>query len=205
MDNLNSLLPGFRFHPTDEELIVHYLNPKVLNSPLPADVILEISNVCQSDPWNLPGGSDGERYFFSSREVKDGSGNRCSRGTLSGYWKATGNDKKIAASGEAQRVVGIRKTLAFYKGKPSNSSKTDWIMHEYRLADAPQANLVLCRIFFKKRGNSSRAASVIPAFRDFFAAEGADLNLAPSSSSSSRSSPVSDHQEATSCSSFMGE
>nr|GME00577.1 NAC domain-containing protein 83-like [Ipomoea batatas] len=134
MDNLSLLFPGFRFHPTDEELVLHYLNPKVLNSPLPAAVILEIDNVCKSDPWDLPGGSDGERYFFSMREVR----NRCSRATLSGYWKATGKDKKIVVSGEAQRVVGIKKTLVFYKGKPSNGSKTDWMMHEYSLGDVPQ-------------------------------------------------------------------
>ncbi|XP_019184661.1 PREDICTED: NAC domain-containing protein 83-like [Ipomoea nil] len=196
MDNLSLLLPGFRFRPTGEELILHYLNPKVLNLPLPADVILEIDNVCKVDPWDLPGGLDGEMYFFSTREVKNGSGNRCSRATLSGYWKATGKDKKITVSGEAQGgVVGMKKTLVFYEGKPSNDSKTDWIMHDYRLGDAPQpqANLVLCRIFLKKRGRErSRATSLIPAFRDFFGAERADLNLAPVSSSSSRSSSVTE-------------
>nr|GLL49387.1 NAC domain-containing protein 83-like [Ipomoea trifida] len=115
MDNLSLSFPGFRFHPTDEELVVHYLNPKVLNSPLPADVILEIDNVCKSDPWDLPGDLDGDRYFFSRRE-----------------------DKKIGVSGEAQGVVGIKKSLVFYKGKPSNGSKTDWMMHEYSLGYAPQ-------------------------------------------------------------------
>nr|GMD95054.1 NAC domain-containing protein 83-like [Ipomoea batatas] len=138
MDNLSLVLPGFRFRPTDEELVVHYLNPKVLNSPLPADVILEIDNVCKSDPWDLPGGSDGDRYFFSRKEVKNGGRNWCSRATLSGYWKATGKDKKIGVSGEAQGVVGIKKSLVFCKGKPSNGSKTDWMMHEYSLGDAPQ-------------------------------------------------------------------
>nr|GLL49391.1 NAC domain-containing protein 83-like [Ipomoea trifida] len=121
MDNLSLLFPGIRFQPTDEELVLHYLHPKVFNSPLPAYIILEIDNVCKSDPWVLPGDLDGERYFFSRREVKNGSRNRCSRATLSGYWKPTGKDKKIAVSGKAP-----------------NGSKTDWIMHEYSLADAPQ-------------------------------------------------------------------
>lgn len=45
---------GYRFHPTDEELLVHYLKRKVLVMPLPALVIPEF-DVFQTDPWGLPG------------------------------------------------------------------------------------------------------------------------------------------------------
>lgn len=48
------LPPGFRFHPTDEELVVQYLKRKVLAYPLPASIIPEV-DVCKSDPWDLPG------------------------------------------------------------------------------------------------------------------------------------------------------
>lgn len=48
------LPPGFRFHPTDEELVVQYLKRKVLCCPLPAAVIPEI-NLSKYDPWDLPG------------------------------------------------------------------------------------------------------------------------------------------------------
>lgn len=48
------LPPGFRFHPTDEELVVQYLKRKVLSFPLPASIIPEV-DVCKSDPWDLPG------------------------------------------------------------------------------------------------------------------------------------------------------
>ena len=48
------LPPGFRFHPTDEELVVQYLKRKVLSCPLPASIIPEV-DVCKSDPWDLPG------------------------------------------------------------------------------------------------------------------------------------------------------
>ncbi|KAK4413591.1 NAC domain-containing protein 83 [Sesamum alatum] len=47
------LPPGFRFHPTDEELVVQYLKRKVLSCPLPASIIPEV-DVCKSDPWDLP-------------------------------------------------------------------------------------------------------------------------------------------------------
>ncbi|MFS8005717.1 putative transcription factor NAM family [Helianthus anomalus] len=47
------LPPGFRFHPSDEELIVHYLRNKVKQRSLPASVIGEI-NLYNFDPWDLP-------------------------------------------------------------------------------------------------------------------------------------------------------
>jgi hypothetical protein len=48
------LPPGFRFHPTDEELVVQYLKRKVFSLPLPASIIPQV-DLCKSDPWDLPG------------------------------------------------------------------------------------------------------------------------------------------------------
>lgn len=48
------LPPGFRFHPTDEELVVQYLKRKVFSYPLPAAIIPEV-DLCKADPWDLPG------------------------------------------------------------------------------------------------------------------------------------------------------
>ena len=45
---------GYRFHPTDKELVVHYLKRKVLGLPLPASVIPEF-DVLQNNPLSLPG------------------------------------------------------------------------------------------------------------------------------------------------------
>jgi len=47
------LPPGFRFHPSDEELIVHYLKNRVISSPLPASIIAEI-DLYKYNPWELP-------------------------------------------------------------------------------------------------------------------------------------------------------
>lgn len=77
-----------------------------------------------------------ERYFFSTREAKYPNGNRSNRATASGYWKATGIDKQILTS-NGNQMVGMKKTLVFYRGKPPHGSRTDWIMHEYRLASPP--------------------------------------------------------------------
>ena len=59
------LPPGFRFHPTDEELILQYLIKKALSSPLPAAVIPD-ADVCRFDPWDLPGSFRFHFVFFFS-------------------------------------------------------------------------------------------------------------------------------------------
>ena len=76
---------------------------------------------------------DKEWYFFSPRDRKYPNGIRPNRAAGSGYWKATGTDKPIhrGATGES---VGVKKALVFYKGRPPKGTKTNWIMHEYRLA-----------------------------------------------------------------------
>ncbi|GMY15184.1 NAC domain-containing protein 83-like [Fagus crenata] len=57
-EGVSRLPPGFRFQPTDEELVFQYLKCKVFSCPLPAQVIPEI-NVCNFDPWDLlPGATD---------------------------------------------------------------------------------------------------------------------------------------------------
>ena len=48
------LPPGFRFHPTDEELVVHYLKKKAASAPLPVSIIAEV-DLYKFDPWELPG------------------------------------------------------------------------------------------------------------------------------------------------------
>jgi hypothetical protein len=136
---VGALPAGFRFHPTDEELIVHYLRQRAASAPCPAAIIAEV-DIYKLDPWDLPsraafhaGNNSDEWYFFSPRERKYPNGVRPNRAAGSGYWKATGTDKPITASGE---VVGVKKALVFYQGRPPKGLKTNWIMHEYRLADA---------------------------------------------------------------------
>ncbi|XVF55451.1 hypothetical protein PTKIN_Ptkin06aG0036900 [Pterospermum kingtungense] len=130
------LPPGFRFHPSDEELIVHYLKNRVNSNPLPASIIAEI-DLYKYNPWELPDkalfGED-EWYFFSPRERKYPNGARPNRAAGSGYWKATGTDKPILTSC-GTKSIGVKKALVFYKGRPPKGTKTDWIMHEYRLLE----------------------------------------------------------------------
>jgi len=48
------LPPGFRFHPTDEELVMHYLCRKCTSQPIAVPIIAEI-DLYKYDPWDLPG------------------------------------------------------------------------------------------------------------------------------------------------------
>ncbi|XP_062009885.1 NAC domain-containing protein 92-like [Rosa rugosa] len=159
-DGQMELPPGFRFHPTDEELISHYLSPKVLDSGFTARAIGEVDlNKCE--PWDLPWRAkmgEKEWYFFCVRDRKYPTGLRTNRATEAGYWKATGKDKEIY---KAKALVGMKKTLVFYKGRAPKGEKTNWVMHEYRLEGKYSAyNLpktaknewVICRIFQKCSG-----------------------------------------------------
>ena len=53
---LNSLPPGYRFNPTDAEMIVYYLRKKVDHQPLPPNKIIEV-NLYAYDPEELAGSS----------------------------------------------------------------------------------------------------------------------------------------------------
>lgn len=47
------LLPGFRFHPTDEELVGFYLKRKIQQRPLSIELIKQL-DIYKYDPWDLP-------------------------------------------------------------------------------------------------------------------------------------------------------
>jgi hypothetical protein len=50
---LMDLPPGFRFHPTDEEIITFYLTEKVMNRNFAATAIGE-ADLNKCEPWDLP-------------------------------------------------------------------------------------------------------------------------------------------------------
>ncbi|KAG0461368.1 hypothetical protein HPP92_021665 [Vanilla planifolia] len=136
--------PGFRFHPTDQELIKQYLWKKATGSlPMEWAIIADI-DLYKFNPWELPEKAlfgQGEWFFFSPRDRKYPNGVRPNRAAGLGYWKATGTDKPILAAGSAQ-CIGVKKALVFYRGRPPKGTKTEWIMQEYRLLDsmAPSQN-----------------------------------------------------------------
>ncbi|KAL2525906.1 NAC domain containing protein 50 [Abeliophyllum distichum] len=152
-----SLAPGFRFHPTDEELVRYYLRRKACGKPFRFQAVAEI-DVYKSEPWELADYAslktrDLEWYFFSPVDRKYGNGSRLNRATGKGYWKATGKDRPVR---HKNQTIGMKKTLVFHSGRAPDGKRTNWVMHEYRLCDAElerarvtQDAFVLCRIFQK--------------------------------------------------------
>ncbi|XP_051200708.1 NAC domain-containing protein 43 [Lolium perenne] len=133
--------PGFRFHPTEEELLNYYLRKKVASEQIDLDVIRDI-DLNKLEPWDIQekckigSGPQNDWYFFSHKDKKYPTGTRTNRATAAGFWKATGRDKAIY---NAVKRIGMRKTLVFYKGRAPHGQKSDWIMHEYRLEDPSSA------------------------------------------------------------------
>ncbi|CAL5405118.1 unnamed protein product [Camellia sinensis] len=129
-------LPGFRFHPTDEELVGFYLRRKVEKRPISIELIKQV-DIYKFDPWDLPKASnvgDKEWYFFCKRGRKYRNSIRPNRVTGSGFWKATGIDRPIYSNGgEGRECIGLKKSLVYYRGSAGKGTKTDWMMHEFRL------------------------------------------------------------------------
>ncbi|XP_024019629.1 NAC domain-containing protein 7 [Morus notabilis] len=157
MNTFSHVPPGFRFHPTDEELVDYYLRKKIASKRIDLDVIKDV-DLYKIEPWDLQElckiGTEeqNEWYFFSHKDKKYPTGTRTNRATKAGFWKATGRDKAIYSR---HNLIGMRKTLVFYKGRAPNGQKSDWIMHEYRLETnengTPQEEgWVVCRVFKKR-------------------------------------------------------
>jgi hypothetical protein len=171
MDTLRALNlpPGFGFHPTDVELISHYLKRKVHDQKIDYDVIPEI-DIYKYEPWDLSSKcnvptSDTKWHFFTPRDRKYPNGSRSNRATKAGYWKSTGKDRNIRRN---NKVIGTKKTLVFHEGRPPAGRRTEWIMHEYYLDEnecknAPDLKdlFVLCRVT-KRDGISSDADTSAP-------------------------------------------
>ncbi|KAL1212135.1 NAC domain-containing protein 66 [Cardamine amara subsp. amara] len=164
--------PGFRFHPTEEELLQYYLRKKISNIKIDLDVIRDV-DLNKLEPWDIQEickigtTPQNDWYFFSHKDKKYPTGTRTNRATTVGFWKATGRDKTIYTNGDR---IGMRKTLVFYKGRAPHGKKSDWIMHEYRLDEGVVASSnhdddvtvetcdviggdkgwVVCRVFKKK-------------------------------------------------------
>ncbi|XP_057466457.1 NAC domain-containing protein 104-like [Actinidia eriantha] len=140
-DNNINLPPGFRFYPTDEELVVHFLHRKAALLPCHPDVIPDL-DLYPYNPWELDGKAmaEGNKWYFFSRKTAN-------RITGKGYWKPLGVDEPIFTS--ASKKVGMKKYYVFYSCEETEEVKTNWIMQEYRLSESGSSSRSS-----KRRGNT---------------------------------------------------
>ncbi|KAJ7946685.1 NAC domain protein [Quillaja saponaria] len=132
-NNVNNLPPGFRFYPSDEELVVHFLHRKVALLPCHPDVIPDL-DLYPYDPWDLHGKAlvEGNQWYFYSRRTQN-------RITCNGYWKPMGIEESVNESTNNKKV-GMKKYFVFHVGEAPVGIKTNWIMQEYSLCLSDSAS-----------------------------------------------------------------
>ncbi|KAF8403335.1 hypothetical protein HHK36_011437 [Tetracentron sinense] len=162
---MEDLAPGFRFYPTEEELISFYLLNKIEGKRQELDHVIPVVDINEQDPWHLPQlsgkrcrGDTEQWFFFTPRQEREARGGRQNRMTTSGYWKATGSPGYVYSS--SNRIIGVKKTMVFYKGKAPTGRKTKWKMNEYRVIEGEattasgaipklRREFSLCRVYMK--------------------------------------------------------
>lgn len=133
--------PGYHFCPSEEELLLYYLCPKVNGEAVPGEnhVVFDF-NLYSDEPqkiWDhfktrrendLKNSND--LYFFTELMPKTSAGSRISRIVGSGTWKGQDRGKKICAPG-TDHVIGIKKRFRYENmGSPEHGR---WTMHEFDL------------------------------------------------------------------------
>ncbi|XVF14815.1 hypothetical protein REPUB_Repub09cG0093900 [Reevesia pubescens] len=139
---INKLPPGFRFCPTDEELVLHFLSPKALLLPCLPNIIPEL-DLHLLHPWELNGKAllTGNQYFFFSEMMEN-------RVLENGYWKQLDIEEPIFSTG-AVKKVGAKKFFVFYIGEAPLGAQTNWLMQEYHLCNWGSA----LKSYYKIKGN----------------------------------------------------
>ncbi|KAL9271213.1 NAC domain-containing protein [Drosera capensis] len=153
---------GFRFYPTEEELI-NYLHAKIqgMSFKIHLNSLIPVVDIYAFDPSVLPqyagefcrGDKQEEWYFFIPRQDKEARGGRPNRQTPSGYWKATGSPGKIYSLSNGA-AIGTKRTMVFYHGRPPGS-KTEWKMTECKEVDhnghQAEHEYSVCRVYTKTK------------------------------------------------------
>ncbi|KAE9593117.1 hypothetical protein Lal_00028690 [Lupinus albus] len=156
---MENLAPGVRFFPTEEELVSFYLYNKLQGQINAIDRVIPVIDINAVEPSNLPElagelcrGDKEQWFFFTASQEREARGGRPSRTTGCGYWKATGSPGYVYSSDNT--VIGVKKTMVFYKGKAPNGNKTKWKMNEYKAIQpsnqsTPQLRreFSLCRVY----------------------------------------------------------
>ncbi|GMI84780.1 hypothetical protein HRI_002147300 [Hibiscus trionum] len=168
---MDDMPPGFRFYPTEEELVSFYLHNKLQGKQQRLDNLINnrvipVVDIYGFNPSDLPQLSvslchkDPEQwFFFVPRSESEARGGRPKRLTDSGYWKATGSPGFVYASDG--RPIGFKRTMVFYTGKAPSGKKTEWKMNEYKAFEGEVSSgaqlpplrqeFSLCRVYKKSK------------------------------------------------------
>ncbi|KAL0003693.1 hypothetical protein SO802_011254 [Lithocarpus litseifolius] len=122
----NELPVGFRFNPTDDELVTHFLRNRNLGKPTPSNAVKECDLYGKKEPWeiwDMFSAVDGSRvveqlYFFTKLKTYN-NGRRIDRrvGSGSGTWK---KEHQLKTPG----LEGVEKSRFSYENNDDKSSKS---------------------------------------------------------------------------------
>ncbi|WVZ54367.1 hypothetical protein U9M48_005175 [Paspalum notatum var. saurae] len=132
------LAPGYRFYPTEEELLTFYLRHRLAGTRPDVHRFIPVVDIYSYHPSQLQAmagaanvGDTEQWFFFCPRAEREVHGGRPARTTPSGYWKATGSPSYVY-SAAPNRVIGEKRTMVFYQGRAPTGCKTRWKMNEYK-------------------------------------------------------------------------
>ncbi|KAF4377135.1 hypothetical protein CsatB_023456 [Cannabis sativa] len=147
------LPPGFRFCPTDEELILQFLYPKVFALPSAHPNIIPYVDLRLHQPWEFTGtalSSENMHYYFFSKTTEG-------KVTSNGYWKEMDMNEPIFVSG-ANNKVGVKKYYVYYvtnhgyHQSPTSATETNWVMEEYNLCNNLELmSTTICPTYKRRR------------------------------------------------------
>ncbi|XP_057805192.1 NAC domain-containing protein JA2L-like isoform X2 [Salvia miltiorrhiza] len=155
MSDSEKYLPGFEFVPRDNEIILEYLMKKINNEALRCSRIYTVQFYASTpDDLSQRFRASRDQWFFFTLRVVD----RAVAG--GGYWEPITSETHIMHNDER---IGSRITLAYFAGKPQESTETDWLMQEFRVMNSSttQQNSmrldewVVCKVC-KRSGNAGR-------------------------------------------------
>nr|TKV99357.1 hypothetical protein SEVIR_8G038000v2 [Setaria viridis] len=135
------LPPGYRFYPTEEELLSFYLRHRLAGTMPQVEHFIPVVDIYRYHPSELQAmagvanvGDKEQWFFFCPWAERELHGGRPARTTPSGYWKAA-EVASYVYSAPANRVIGEKRTMVFYEGRAPMGKKTRWKMNEYKAAD----------------------------------------------------------------------
>ncbi|KAK9944786.1 hypothetical protein M0R45_010336 [Rubus argutus] len=162
-----NLPSGFKFLPTNQEILGYYLLNKVCGKPFKYDSrVMNEYNIYEIDPFDLWIKFGGPRlnqsedlYFFTQLKKVSDNGSNVARKAGSGTWKGETSGIKVYDSKDTQKILGSWKRFHYEPTQPNQNGS--WIMIEYKLDDSliPKScsdrDLVLCRIGKDRKRKSS--------------------------------------------------
>ncbi|XP_050368909.1 NAC domain-containing protein JA2-like [Argentina anserina] len=134
--------PGYRFRPDTEQLLVHYLRPKLDGEDFPEGLVPFCDLYGDQEPWeiweNFNGTSEKDKdrkdlYFITQNKIKTLKSRRKSR-TIGkgGTWKGQDAAKNVLSA--SWRVIGKRRRFHYEKtGSEASEHNARWLMHEFEL------------------------------------------------------------------------